>query len=213
MTRRFGPLVRRRRGEVQLSLRACARNSAMDPGNLSKIERGLECPPQDELVLDRICTALSLDPVEARQLKDIALLDNGRIPNDILENENLMEKMPALLRPTNRHRLSTERRKGEGAFTPPDLDLEVLADVCRRNDIKRLRLFGSFSRGEAGDSSDVDLIADFSARKSLVDHVRIEREFAERLGRDVDLLTDRSLSPHLRKQITSEARVVYEHVA
>lgn len=95
--------------------------------------------------------------------------------------------------------------------SPPELDLEALADVCRRNDIERLRLFGSFVRGEAGQSSDVDLVAEFSTRKSLLDLVRIEREFAERLGRNVDLTTDGSLSPHLRKRINDEARVVYEH--
>lgn len=215
MTYRFGALVRRRRGEMRLSLRATARTAAMDPGNLSKIERGLERPPQDEAVLDRICAALDLEAEAARELKDIALLENGRIPKDILENEELMARMPALLRTANHRLRPIAGREGDedGAFTPLELDPEVLVDVCRRNDIKRLRLFGSFARGEAGDSSDVDLIAEFSARKSLVDLVRIEREFAERLGRDVDLLTDRSLSPHLREQITSEARVVYEHAA
>jgi hypothetical protein len=93
------------------------------------------------------------------------------------------------------------------------LDLEALADVCRANDIERLYVFGSLARGEAGDASDVDLIADFSTRVSLLDLVRIEREFAERLGREVDLCTERSLSPYLRDQVLAEARIVFDRAA
>ena len=93
------------------------------------------------------------------------------------------------------------------------LDTLALAEVCARNDIARLRVFGSFARGEEREGSDLDLIADFTARKSLLDLVRIEREFSERLGRQVDLLTERALSPYLRDRVLSEARVVYERAA
>lgn len=93
------------------------------------------------------------------------------------------------------------------------IDWDALAEICARNDIARLRVFGSFARGEAEEESDVDLIADFTARKSLLDLVRIERELSERLGRKVDLLTERALSPYLRDRILSEARVVYERAA
>jgi uncharacterized protein len=93
------------------------------------------------------------------------------------------------------------------------IDLEVLAELCERNDIGRLRLFGSFARGEESGESDIDLIADFVRRKSLLDLVRIEREFSERLGRKVELLTEPALSPYLRERILRESRVVYERAA
>lgn len=93
------------------------------------------------------------------------------------------------------------------------LDLEALADVCRANGIDRLYVFGSFARGEAREASDVDLIADFATRASLLDLVRIEREFAERLGREVDLCTERSLSPHVRERVLAEARIVFDRAA
>jgi predicted nucleotidyltransferase len=93
------------------------------------------------------------------------------------------------------------------------IDPEVLAQLCRRNDIGRLRVFGSVARGDDSDSSDIDLIADFTRRKSLLDLVRIEREFSECLGRRVDLLTERGLSPYLRDRILGEARVLYDRAA
>lgn len=94
-----------------------------------------------------------------------------------------------------------------------EIEHDVVADLCVRNDISRLRVFGSAARGEASDESDIDLIADFSAPKSLIDIVRIERELSQRLGRKVDLLTENALSPHIRKSALRDARVVYERAA
>jgi len=93
------------------------------------------------------------------------------------------------------------------------IDIQALIDLCERNDIRRLRVFGSFARGDESDASDIDLLADFVERKSLLDLVRIEREFAERLGRNVDLLTEAALSPYLRDRVLRESRLVYERAA
>ena len=93
------------------------------------------------------------------------------------------------------------------------MDTAALARVCERNDIVRLRLFGSAARGEARPDSDVDLLADFGSRKSLLDLVRIEEEFEEVLGQTVDLLTEAGLSPYMKPRILDEAQVVYERAA
>jgi uncharacterized protein len=93
------------------------------------------------------------------------------------------------------------------------IDQQALAEVCERNNIQRLRVFGSFARGDQSESSDIDLIADFAERKSLLDLVRIEREFSERLGRKVDLLTEAALSPYLRERILRDSQMVYERAA
>jgi uncharacterized protein len=93
------------------------------------------------------------------------------------------------------------------------IDAAAIREVCQRHGIERLRVFGSFARGDARPGSDVDLIADFTDPKSLLDLVRIEREFAETLGRPVDLLTVASLSPYLRDRVLLEARMVYERAA
>jgi len=90
------------------------------------------------------------------------------------------------------------------------IDHEALHEICERHGIARVRLFGSHGRGEADESSDVDLLVDFTGRKSLLDLVRIEREFSEHFGREVDLLREPSLSPYLRERILREAQVVYE---
>ena len=87
---------------------------------------------------------------------------------------------------------------------------DELERLCRENDVSVLGLFGSAARGEASPDSDIDLIVRFSERKSLLDLVRIEREIAELIGRDVDLLTEASISPHLRDRIKDEMRILYD---
>lgn len=90
---------------------------------------------------------------------------------------------------------------------PPRL---YINKVCRAHGTRKISLFGSFVRGDAGPDSDVDLIVVFSGPTGLLALVRLERELTEALGRSVDLLTEESISPHLRERIQREQRVIYE---
>jgi predicted nucleotidyltransferase len=89
-------------------------------------------------------------------------------------------------------------------------DANALIDICRDNDVARLEVFGSTARGEANENSDVDLLVEFSKRKSLLALVSLERKMSAVLGRKVDLLTEAAISPYLREQINRDRRVIYE---
>ncbi len=90
------------------------------------------------------------------------------------------------------------------------IDVTQLEDICQRNDIVFLGLFGSFARGDFTPESDVDLLVRFSTPKSLLDLARIEREMSERLGRPVDLVTEAALSPYLKERILATVQTIYE---
>jgi hypothetical protein len=90
------------------------------------------------------------------------------------------------------------------------IDPRKVERICKANGISRLALFGSTARGEATPSSDIDLIADLPADATLLDMVRIERELSSALGKPVDLLTEDSISPHIRDRITDDLLVLYE---
>lgn len=94
--------------------------------------------------------------------------------------------------------------------TATPIDLDAVIDICEQNDIAFLGVFGSHARGEATPESDVDLLVRFARRKSLLTLVRIERQFSERLGRRVDLVTEASLSPYLRERVQAEVETLYE---
>lgn len=84
-----------------------------------------------------------------------------------------------------------------------------MGELCRKNDIGFLALFGSQARGDSTKTSDVDFLVKFNKTKGLFDIVRIERNLSEALGQKVDLVTENALSPYLKDQVMSEIKVIY----
>ncbi|MEA3486007.1 MAG: nucleotidyltransferase family protein, partial [Candidatus Aerophobetes bacterium] len=72
---------------------------------------------------------------------------------------------------------------------------EKIVQVLKNQGARKIAVFGSYVRGEEKPESDIDVIVDFSDRKSLLELVRIERELSKALGIKVDLLTQKSISP------------------
>jgi predicted nucleotidyltransferase len=71
---------------------------------------------------------------------------------------------------------------------------------------RHVRVFGSAARGESTERSDIDLLVDVESGRSLLDLVALSQDLEDLLGRRVDVLTDRSISPYLRDRIHSEAK-------
>ena len=93
---------------------------------------------------------------------------------------------------------------------PIELDESRLAEICRRYGVRELSVFGSAARGEDRPNSDIDLLVEFSKRKSLLALVALERQLSTTLGKKVDLLTEAAISPYLRDRIKRDSRVIYE---
>lgn len=79
-----------------------------------------------------------------------------------------------------------------------------MTSILKRNGVKKAALFGSFARGEAKKRSDIDLVIEFSGKKSLFDLVDLKQELEESTKRSIDLITYNSLHPLLKKRILSE---------
>ncbi|RPJ12390.1 MAG: nucleotidyltransferase [Deltaproteobacteria bacterium] len=94
------------------------------------------------------------------------------------------------------------------------LSLEDILQAIRANretlvrmGASRIGLFGSFARGESSATSDIDLLVEFAEGKKTFDNFTDLCFFLEELfGRNVDVLTPASLSPHLKQQIEAEVR-------
>lgn len=86
-----------------------------------------------------------------------------------------------------------------------------LQAFCRHYHVRRLALFGSFARGEAGPHSDVDLLVAFQpgAQVGFLTLGRMKRELAEMLQISVDLVPQDGLKPVIRESILAEARELY----
>ena len=93
-----------------------------------------------------------------------------------------------------------------------ELVLETLRAHERRlkeAGILRLSLFGSTARGEAGPSSDIDLLAAFdeSRRLSVLDVAGLALRPTDRLGTRVDLSEDGCLQSRVQRSVEAEACV------
>ena len=90
------------------------------------------------------------------------------------------------------------------------IDLDKIADYCRRHHIRRLSLFGSVLRDDFGPESDVDVLVEFEPGHTPgLAFFSMEEELSRIIGRKVDLNTLRFLSPYIRDRIERESEVQY----
>lgn len=85
---------------------------------------------------------------------------------------------------------------------------KIIIPTLKRNGVVRAGIFGSFVRGEAKKSSDVDILIRFKGRKSLLDLAKLEIELEKKLRRKVEVLTYDSIHPLLKKRILKEEVVL-----
>lgn len=96
-----------------------------------------------------------------------------------------------------------------------DLPIQALRDFSGRWAIQELAVFGSFLRDDFGSDSDIDFLATFApgASWTLFDHVRMEEELGQILGRPADLVSRRAVEQsanYLRRaEILSSAKVIH----
>ena len=99
-TATFGELFKERRIALGATLREFCRRNGLDPGNISRLERGLLPPPQGRETLEHYAKLLKLKKGsdDWYNFFDLAAAENGRIPAEILEDKEVLEKLPILFR-------------------------------------------------------------------------------------------------------------------
>lgn len=96
MEAKFGSFFRQRRKTLGLSLREFCRQNGFDPGNLSRLERGLLSPPHAKDLLESYAKALKLEPESSEWLLffDLAAAETGRVPQQIAQDEVERANLP-----------------------------------------------------------------------------------------------------------------------
>jgi hypothetical protein len=91
-----------------------------------------------------------------------------------------------------------------------EVDESRLASICDRYGIAELRIFGSQARGDASPDSDVDILYTLRPGRRLGwEMEQLADELSDLFGRQVDLVSLRSLHPLLKPAVLAEARSVY----
>lgn len=80
-----------------------------------------------------------------------------------------------------------------------------LLALARSRGVTGVRVFGSMSRGDGSDNSDVDLLVTLSPGTSGLALGGLLMDAQELLGRRVDIVTEASLHPALRERVVASA--------
>ncbi|MCX6831831.1 MAG: hypothetical protein NT028_06795 [candidate division Zixibacteria bacterium] len=82
-----------------------------DVGNVSKLERGLLPPPKDDGIVGQYGAALGLrdDSEEMKELHRLAAIGAGQLPKEILEDDDLVAKLPVFFRTATGSRLDRKK--------------------------------------------------------------------------------------------------------
>ena len=105
----FGSYFKERRIKLGLTLRQFCEDHGIDPGNLSKIERGVLPPPKDE-ILKKYARYLKLKEAsdEWYEFFDLAAAESGRFPKELMEKE-IVARMPFLFRTIRGKKITKEK--------------------------------------------------------------------------------------------------------
>ena len=96
---KFGEFFKNRRISLEYTLREFCLKYGLDPGNLSKIERGQLPPPQHDKLLEYAkYLRIKKGSDEWYEFSDLAHSEAGTIPDDILSDSEVVDKLPVLFR-------------------------------------------------------------------------------------------------------------------
>jgi len=85
-----------------------------------------------------------------------------------------------------------------------------LTKICKRYGIAKLYFFGSAVRGELNNNSDIDILYELQPNISLGFAInRLEDDLSKMFGREIDLISKKSLHELLQETVLVEAQEIY----
>src|SRR5438874_11699026 len=87
-----------------------------------------------------------------------------------------------------------------------------IEELCKKNKVRELSLFGSRVRGDHRPDSDFDLLVDFlpDSGVTLFEYSRMQIDLEEIIGAKVDLVSKKGLKPYVKDSVLSDAVPIYE---
>jgi transcriptional regulator with XRE-family HTH domain len=107
----FGSLFKELRIRQEMTLRQFCAAHGYDPGNISKLERGLLSPPESDAKLTEYAKALKIRRGSDAwyQFFDLARASRGKLPPDILRKRDVVSRLPLLFRTLRGQKVSEQK--------------------------------------------------------------------------------------------------------
>ena len=105
---KFGAYITELRTTRGITLREFCRRNNLDPSNWSKIERSVISPPKSKKTIESILDSIGIEQgsEEYNTALDLGLLES--IPEDFIEERNVLKELPVLFRTVRGKKPSSE---------------------------------------------------------------------------------------------------------
>ncbi len=87
----------------------------------------------------------------------------------------------------------------------------TIATYFKNKPVNRVWIFGSYARGEAKESSDIDVLVDIAKEGKVgLDYFGWHTDLAEELNKNVDVLSYGWVNKHIWPIVEKEMKLIYE---
>lgn len=90
-------------------------------------------------------------------------------------------------------------------------DIQIVKDYFSGQPVIKAYVFGSYSRNEADDESDVDILVDLDYSKHIgLGFVKMQTDLQQKLKKKIDLISSKAVSKYLQPFIEHDKVLIYE---
>ena len=191
----FGEQVRRYRTDKKLPLRIVAAFLEMDQAILSKIETGKRVATRSQVANFAEYFNLNFDDLLVRWLSD-KLVYEVKDEENALKALQLAEEIVAYqeYKKVDRNQLLSRIKEGIRKFPS----------------IEKAWIYGSFSRGDDGPDSDIDVAIKTITNFTYFDLAEVQYQLELIIGRKIDVGFIDSFKPYILEHVKPDLKLIYE---
>jgi predicted nucleotidyltransferase len=88
--------------------------------------------------------------------------------------------------------------------------IEIIKEYLQTKPVFKAYLLGSYVRGDASITSDIDLLLEFDNSQRIgLQFIRIKHDLEFLLNKNIDLVTSQGISPRMKVDIEKEKKLIY----
>ncbi len=88
--------------------------------------------------------------------------------------------------------------------------ITLISDFFSKQPVLKAYLFGSYSRGEENESSDIDLLVELDYTQPIgLEFIQMQIDLQQLLSKKVDLVSARGLSKYIKPILDKEKKLIY----
>ena len=88
--------------------------------------------------------------------------------------------------------------------------IRIIKDFFSKQPVLKAYLFGSYSRGNENDNSDIDLLVELDYSQPIgLEFIQMQLDLQKLLSKKVDLVSARGLSKYIQPILDKEKKLIY----